>query len=300
MELVFDQLAPLPVDEKVLIDARHARWASPYGLTAMLCVAQSRGVRADFAVPENADTASYWARTGFFRHAAEVFDLHGSVPRQRETSDSGVMLEITPITKTDDIHGIVGRINEKSAGILHGQLGLELSITGRFGMTLSEACGNIVEHAGPLGGWVAVQTYAYRKRLGRRVVVIAICDAGVGFRQSLESSPAHKASDRWDDSKALEAAVLRAVSRFRHGDEGRGQGLAQIRKFIAKWNGKLSVRSGTARLAIVPPWDEDEPMQEAMAFFPGSQMQIIIPEKTQEPVKAAGTSGSRTLRERSA
>jgi hypothetical protein len=195
MEVVFEQLAVLPPDEKVLIDARHARWASPYGLTAMLCVAQSRLVRADFAAPENSDTASYWARTGFFRYAADLFDLHGHVPRQREGQESDVLLEITPIAKTDDIHGVVGRINEKSAEILHGQLGLELSITGRFGMTLSEACGNIVEHAG-LGGWVAVQTYAYRKRLGRRVVVIAICDAGVGFRQSLESSPAHRTSDR--------------------------------------------------------------------------------------------------------
>lgn len=283
MELVFEQLAPLPRDEKVVIDARHARWASPYGLTTLLCVAQSRLERADFTVPENTDTASYWARTGFFRHAAELFDLHGHVPRHREGQESDVLLEITPIARTDDVHGVVGRIKDKSAEILHGQLGLDMAVTGRFGMTLSEACGNIVEHAG-LGGWVAVQTYAYRKRLGRRVVVIAVCDAGIGFRQSLESSPAHRGNDRWDDSRALEAAVLRAVSRFRHGDEGRGQGLAQIRRFVAKWNGKLSVRSGTARLAIIPPWDEDEPMQESLPNFPGSQMQIVIPEKTADPV----------------
>ena len=46
-------------------------------------------------------------------------------------------------------------------------------------MTLSEICQNIVEHAGR-GGWVAVQAYTYRKRLAnRRVVVIAVCDAGL-------------------------------------------------------------------------------------------------------------------------
>lgn len=300
MESVFEQLAPLPRDEKVVIDARHARWASPYGLACLLCVAQSRETVADFTVPENSDTASYWARTGFFRHAAELYELHGTVPRQREASESDVLLEITPIVKTEDIHGIVGRIKDKSAEILHGQLGLDTAVTARFGMTLSEACGNIVEHAG-LGGWVAVQTYAYRKRLGRRVVVIAVCDAGVGFKQSLESSPAHRASDRWDDSRALEAAVLRAVSRYRHGDEGRGQGLAQIRKFVAKWNGKLSVRSGTARLAIVPSWDEDDAMQESLPNFPGAQMQIIIPEKMADAAKAVpmlGSTSARTTRER--
>ena len=179
MEVVFEQLAPLPRDEKVVIDARHTRWASPYGLTAMLCVAQSRAVRADFTVPENPDTASYWARTGFFRHAAEVYDLHGNVPRHREGQESDVLLEITPIVRSDDVHGVVGRIKDKSADILHGQLGLDMAVTGRFGMTLSEACGNIVEHAG-LGGWVAVQTYAYRKRLGRRVVVIAVWQCVIG------------------------------------------------------------------------------------------------------------------------
>jgi len=294
MEVVFEQLAPLPRDEKVVIDARHTRWASPYGLTAMLCVAQSRAVRADFTVPENPDTASYWARTGFFRHAAEVYDLHGNVPRHREGQESDVLLEITPIVRSDDVHGVVGRIKDKSADILHGQLGLDMAVTGRFGMTLSEACGNIVEHAG-LGGWVAVQTYAYRKRLGRRVVVIAVCDAGIGFRKSLETSPAPRANERWDDARALEADVLRAVSRYRHGDEGRGQGLAQIRKFVAKWNGKLTVRSGSARVAIIPGWDEDEPLQESLPYFPGSQMQIVIPEKVPDNATAtlsnSGTAG---------
>ena len=31
-EQVLERLAPLAPDEKLLIDARHARWASPYGL----------------------------------------------------------------------------------------------------------------------------------------------------------------------------------------------------------------------------------------------------------------------------
>ena len=306
-EAIIEQLAPLPPDEKILLDARHARWASPFGLTALLCIPQGRvstdesSERIAFAVPENPDTASYWSRTGFFRHAAELFDLHGAVPKSRDGLESSVLLEITPIVQTDDVHGVVGRIQEKAADILHGQLGLDTAVTGRFGMTLSEACQNIVEHAG-LGGWVAVQTYKYTKRLGRRVVVIAVCDAGMGFRKSLESAPNHRHSDRWDDSAALEDAVLRATSRFRHGDSGRGQGLAGIRKFVGRWHGKLWVRSGTARIAISPEWDEDEPMRKNLPFFPGSQMQIVIPERIGDPVARTreGASGARSrARERS-
>ncbi len=278
VEQLFEQLALAPEGDKILVDARHARWASPYGLTALLCIAQSRRERLGFTVPENADTLSYWSRAGFFRHAAELYDVHGALPRQRETHESDVLLEITSISKSDDVHGVVGRIQHKAADILHGQLGLDTAITGAFGMTLSESCQNIVEHAG-LGGWVAVQTYKYTRRLGRRVVVIAVCDAGVGFRQSLESSPMHRRSDRWDDAMALEDAVLRAMSRFRHGDAGRGQGLAGIRRFVGRWQGKLSVRSGTARIAIIPEWDEDSPMTESLPYFPGAQMQITIPER---------------------
>ena len=280
-EHVIEQLANTPEGSKILLDARHARWASPYGLTALLCAAQSRAERSGFAVPENPDTVSSWSRTGFFRHAAELYDLHGSVPRSREAHESDVLLEITPITKSDDVHGVVGRIQQKAADILHGQLNLETAVTGSFGMALSESCQNIVEHAG-LGGWVAVQTYKYTRRLGRRVVVIAVCDAGVGFRKSLESSPSHRQKDRWDDAMALEDAVLRAVSRFRHGDAGRGQGLAGIRRFVGRWHGKLTVRSGTARIGIIPEWDEDVPMTEGLPHFPGAQMQIIIPERVGE------------------
>jgi hypothetical protein len=285
-EQLVEQLAPVAPDAKVLIDARHARWASPFGLTALLCAAQSRAERMDFAVPEHSETVSYWSRAGFFRHAAELFDLRGHVPRARDVHESDVLLEITPIVRSDDVHGVVGRIQQKAADILHGQLNLDTAVTGAFGMTLSEACQNIVEHAGQ-GGWVGVQTYRYIKRLGRRVVVIAVCDAGVGFRRSLESSPGHRPSDRWDDAMALEDAVLRAASRFRHGDAGRGQGLAGIRRFIGRWNGKLSVRSGTARIAISPDWDEDEPMREGLPFFPGAQMQITIPEKLRDDAPGA-------------
>jgi hypothetical protein len=76
---------------------------------------------------------------------------------------------------------------------------------------------------------------------------------------------------------ALEEAVMRGVSRFR--DSGRGQGLAGVRRFIAKWDGKFAVRSGTARLAIVPTWDEDVPLTENLASFPGAQIQVTIPER---------------------
>jgi anti-sigma regulatory factor (Ser/Thr protein kinase) len=276
-EQVLEQVAPLPADAKMLLDARHTKWASPYGLGALLTLGQTRDrARPTLAVPEADDTASYWARASFFYYADEFFDLKGLVPKRPQSSDSQVLLELTPVSKSEDVHDVVGRIQQKAQQIIATELGIDPKAIVGFAMTLSEVCQNIIEHAGR-GGWVMVQTYNWTRRLGRRVVVIAVCDAGVGFRESLESAPSHVPSDRWDDAAALEAAVIRGVSRYR--DPGRGQGLAGVRKYVGRWGGKLSVRSGTARIAIVPDWDDDVPLEEHLPAFAGAQIQVTIPER---------------------
>jgi anti-sigma regulatory factor (Ser/Thr protein kinase) len=276
-EQVLEQVVPLPPDARMLLDARHTRWASPYGLSALLTLGQTRDhPRAALAVPEADDTVSYWSRANFFHYAEDLFELRGVVPRRAKGADSQVLLELTPVSQSEDVHGVVDRIQEKAQHIIAHELGINPKAIVGFTMTLSEVCQNIIEHAGR-GGWVMVQTYKWAKRLGRRVVVIAVCDAGLGFRKSLESSGNHAAGDRWDDAAALEAAVIRGVSRFR--DPGRGQGLAGARKYIGRWGGKLSVRSGTARIAIVPDWDDDLPLEENLPEFPGAQIQVTIPER---------------------
>ena len=283
----FDQFAAgfgtWPPEEKILVDARGAQWASPYGLlgliTAGQALAEAKRERPLLTVPLNEDVKRYWVRAGFFRYAAELFELHGRVPKPLATGPSDVLLDVTPVRASEDVHSVVDKISQSASRILHGELGLELKATLRFSMALSEACQNIVEHAGT-SGWVAVQAYTFRRRLGRRVVVIAVSDAGIGFLRSLESTHAKRFGDRWGDGAALEAALIQGVSRFR--DPGRGQGLAFIKRFLDQWKGKISIRSGTARLAIVPPWDEDVPLSEHLPFFPGAQVQIIIPAQDAE------------------
>ena len=282
----FDQFAgglgTWPPEERLLVDARGCQWASPYGLVGLLtagqALAEARKERPLLTVPASDEVKRYWARTGFFAHAAELFEIHGKVPRAA-TGPSDVLLEVTPIRASEDIHAIVGNIQESASRILTGELGIDAKATMGFAMALSESCQNIVEHAGT-SGWVAVQAYTFRRRLGRRVVVIAVSDAGVGFRRSLESTQARRFGERWGDATALEAALIQNVSRFR--DPGRGQGLAGIKRYLSRWQGKISIRSGTARLAIVPPWDEDVPLADHLPFFPGAQVQVTIPAQLAE------------------
>jgi len=272
----FDQFAASyaqAVDgERLLFDAHAAEWASPYGLVGLLAAGEAaarKGERPLLTAPANPDVVSYWARAGFFREAADLFEVHGKVPKVKVAVESEVRA-------AEDVHAVVSTIQQRASAILSSELGLDPKATMGFAMALSESCQNIVEHAGT-GGWVAVQAYNWRRKLARRVVVIAVADAGVGFRHSLEPTQAKRFGERWGDAAALEAALIQGVSRFR--DPGRGQGLAGIRRYLARWEGKVAIRSGSARIAIVPRWDDDVPLRDGLPAFPGSQVLLIIPEQ---------------------
>lgn len=267
-------------DERILFDARHVRWADPYGMVGLLALGrhlQRDGVRALLQLPLDPKVASYVQRMGFVRAAEETFEVHNP-PRTRSTAEaSSVLLPITAITSHDDVHGVVEEMNEgRISQILADQLGYSRSDAIGFSMLLSEVSQNIIEHA-DAPGWVGIQTYNWAKRLGRRVAVIAVMDLGIGFKGSLAREHAARFGDRWSDATALEAAFIHGVTRFR--DPGRGQGLKQIRKKVGRWGGKISIRSGTARIADVPDWDDAPPMAQDLSPFPGAQILIVLPAK---------------------
>ena len=95
-EQVLEQVAVVPEDAKMLLDARHTKWASPYGLTALLTLGQSRHARATLAAPESDDTLSYWSRSNFFYYAADLFELTGVVPKRSTATESAVLLPNSP------------------------------------------------------------------------------------------------------------------------------------------------------------------------------------------------------------
>jgi anti-sigma regulatory factor (Ser/Thr protein kinase) len=266
-------------EEPVLLDARHLRWADPYGMVGLLAVGQKLAGESKpiLQLPDSPEVAGYMARMGFGREAAGLFELHGSAPRRRESGSSNVLLEITPIRSHEDVHGVIDHVQARAGAILTERLGYSRGDASMFSMILSEVCQNIIEHA-EAGGWVGIQTYNWSRRLGRQVVVIAVMDLGIGFRGSLAREHSVRFGDRWSDATALEAAFLHGTTRFR--DPGRGQGLKQIRTRVLRWGGKVSIRSGTARIADIPDWDDAPPLQQGLAAFPGAQIQIVLPERT--------------------
>ena len=268
--------------EKILFDGRHLRWVGPNGMVGLLAagsVGRDRsGEAAVLELGAAGDVKSYLGRMGFF-HAAEGIFAAGTPFPRRSPGESDVLLEITAITTNSDVHDVVERVQKRAGAILSNTLGHPQSSVVQFSVILSEVCQNILEHA-EAPGWVAAQSYNWSKRLGRHVVIISVVDLGRGFRGSLSDEHSARFADRWGDVTALEAAFIHGLTRFP--DSGRGQGIQQIRKQVRRWDGLISIRSGTARIADVPKWFDAPPLEEGLSDFPGTQINIVLPERVED------------------
>ncbi|MDH3298239.1 MAG: ATP-binding protein [Gemmatimonadota bacterium] len=262
--------------DRILLNAKHVRWVSPYGLIGLLAVGRvildRTGNAPSIEAPESRDVRSYWDFMGFWQAAVGIFDVPSVPPRIFGPHDA--LLEITSIRSHRDVHSVVERVRERAASILEKRLHYPKAAVIQFSVMLSEVCQNIIEHS-DADGWVCAQTYHYRERLGREVLMLAVMDVGVGFQGSLAAEHARRYGESWSSATALEAALLYGESRFR--DPGRGQGLQAIRRQVDRWGGELAIRSGNAQIALVPDWDDLPPMQRDLPSFPGAQILIVMP-----------------------
>jgi anti-sigma regulatory factor (Ser/Thr protein kinase) len=258
------------------IDLRDVSFIDPYGMVGLLEIGELcmlEDIKKTVLLPRSADVLRYLDRMDFLSHARRYFSLEpmhaSSAAAENRAAESDVLLEITPIERANDIHYIVGKVEERAQSILAKHLRYDGKAINRFIVALSEICQNIVEHS-ENKGFVGIQKYRY-PRLGRNIVKIAVMDAGIGFRRSLSGRFKFRG-----DLEAIEKALLHGASR--HEDEGRGHGLAAVRRFVELWQGRLSIRSGTARFAIIPEWSRGRERESALAVFPGSQINLILPD----------------------
>jgi anti-sigma regulatory factor (Ser/Thr protein kinase) len=274
-EETFEQALSL-CREPSLIDLRDLAFVDPYGMVGVLelgLLLCGSGVRPTLLLPASGEVLKYLERMDFFKYAHTYFTLEPSAQllpeRYPRSSYSDVLLEITPIEKSDDIHFIVGKVKSRAHAILDTHLRYDERATDGFIVALSEVCQNVIEHS-KTRGFVGIQKYRF-KNLNKNVVKIAVMDSGVGFRKSLSER-----FDVHDDLDAIEMALLYGASR--HADEGRGHGLLAVKRFVNQWTGKITIRSGTARLSVLPGWAWGRPRESNLAYFPGSQINILLPE----------------------
>ncbi len=259
-----------------VIDLRGVTFIDPCGMVGLLEIGEvfeSEGIQKTVYLPESDEVLKYLERMDFFKFAHRYLSLEPFAPQLSEkylrSSYSDVLLEITSIEKSDDIHFIVGKVKKRAHTILERHLHYDERAIHGFIVALSEVCQNIVEHSENTG-LVGIQKYHFQK-MDKNVVKIAVMDAGRGFRNSL--------SERFlleNDLEAIEKALLHGASR--HSDRGRGHGLAAVKRFVNQWNGKLSIRSGSARISIIPEWMWGKKKEFDLLHFPGAQINILLPE----------------------
>ncbi|MBI5043631.1 MAG: sensor histidine kinase [Nitrospirae bacterium] len=257
-----------------IIDLKEAAFVDPYGMVGLLEIGEllkSDGIKKPLLLPESEEVIKYLERMDFFKFADKYFSLEPAKPqiseKYRRSSYSDVLLEITPIEKSDDIHFIVGKVKGRAHAILAKHLHYDERAINGFIVALSEVCQNIIEHS-ENKGFVGIQKYHFQN-LNKNVVKIAVMDIGIGFKKSLSGRFSIK-----NDFDAIEKALLHGASRY--ADEGRGHGLAAVRRFVNQWNGRLSIRSGTARLSIIPDWSRGREKETNLTHFPGSQINIML------------------------
>jgi anti-sigma regulatory factor (Ser/Thr protein kinase) len=259
------------------IDLRNITFIDPYGMVGLLEIGELcmlEDVRKTVILPQSDEVCKYLDRMDFFTFARRYFSLEHPSPddptgKYHRCTDSDVLLEITPIEKTNDIHFIVGIVRDRAQAILATHLHYDERAINGFIVALSEICQNIIEHS-ENKGFVGIQKYRYQS-MNKNVVKIAVMDVGVGFRKSLSSR-----FKLQGDLDAIDKALLHGASRYE--DEGRGHGLAAVRRFVNQWNGKLSIRSGSAKLSILPKWSRGREQEQNLISFPGSQINIMLPE----------------------
>ncbi len=258
------------------IDLSTVSFIDPYGMLALLEIGELcllEDVKKSVILPHAPEVIAYLDRMDFFSYAKRYFAFEYSSSeiseKYQRSLDSDVLLEITPIERSNDIHSIVGKVRERAQAILARHLHYDDRAINGFIVALSEICQNIIEHS-ETTGYVGIQKYRYQS-MNKNIVKIAVMDVGIGFRKSLSHRFKLKG-----DLDAIDQALLHSASRYE--DEGRGHGLAAVRRFVEQWQGKLSIRSGTARLSIIPPWARGAAKERNLISFPGSQINIMLPE----------------------
>jgi signal transduction histidine kinase len=268
---------------EVNINIEQVEFIDPYGIVGLLELGwhlrKKSGIIPVLTLPQSEDVLKYLERMNFLANAGNVFEIEPSNLKIEEkflrSKHSDVLLEITKIEGTDDIHSIVDKVKERAEVILHTHLNYDTSAIDSFVVALSEICQNIPEHSQDIG-YVGIQKYFYEKKLGKNVVKIAVMDSGIGIKESLAVKYSARYKN-WSDLIAIKLALFEGASRY--DDIGRGHGLTGVRKLVQKWDGKFTIRSGAAKVGIVPEWDTTRFQQSSsLSFFPGTQISIILPE----------------------
>jgi len=225
------------------LDMSATDFVDPYGLVALIALMRlaSAGAGASLIPPANPDRTNYLAATRFFDVLPESVVVNGQLPDtgfKRQTQ-----ARVMPMCRLRVAADVLAASDHIQA-IVHGTLDPPESLVRNVGRAMTELCSNVVEHAeDPDGGFAVAQAYD-RRYDGKRFVVIAVGDCGLGIKATLERGYAEPfASDRHAIVEALKA---RTTGRAGAG----GIGLPRVLAIAEEHGGRLDIRSGAGLVSV--------------------------------------------------
>lgn len=236
-EAFYRTAAGLYRTEAGALDMRAVDFIRPYGVIALVMTARAFHERTGnrlVLLNLRQSVHQYLERVDLFRQMGDVLTtpspLNERFDREQRTPN---LLELTPISGTSDVLTVITQAERIFAYWLHLR-----NLRSLMGV-LSELCANIYQHSQDPRGVVLIQTHQAVSK-GQVRVRVALGDAGVGVRQSLQ----HRLGD-------IGAAPLPYLSAAMRGETSRqtgrgGLGLRLVQQTVGAGGGYLWLRSESA------------------------------------------------------
>ena len=261
----FTQFVEERRQDNIVLDLSGLTFVDPYGM-GMLCLIARHLSRTFWDIscrmPGVEAVRTYLARMNVLAALGQFASFEEEAP-PRHAASNEALLEMTPITRRDDVESVLRLIGHRVSAILAEELNYKDREIAGFKNVVAELCHNVLDHSFDWG-YVAAQRYMDHRR-GKKFAIIGVGDLGIGIRGSLAMRYDVSA---WTHATAIVNAVRKQFSR----DPTRGLGLYVVNRICHDYGGGLHIRSGDARVYI----RGRSVYRNETAPFPGTQLSITL------------------------
>lgn len=260
-------LEQLDDSDRVVVDLRGTEFIDPFGLAVIWTLLRHAGQSAppQVLLPVRDGTANYLAASRVIEALPMAVSCLPELPDiSFRSSSRTIVMGATEVQDDESLQSVRDHYRE----MLRQQLACTQEYADAFGATVSELCQNILDHSDdPYGGIALAQRYR-RKYDGVQFVVLAVADAGIGIRRSLNSKYREPFSE---DAVAIQAA-LQPDYTARQGTGGLG--LPRVLQVSREYGGRVDVWSGNA--SVRKQANGRDQVHSGDVALPGTQLCVSL------------------------
>ncbi|WP_395090791.1 ATP-binding protein [Armatimonas sp.] len=246
-------------------------------LVIVLLSLKKEKVKISIIAPSDDNAVLYKLKMWRFFDVLKEEDIYNSIKKQiyvHPFVNKHWIISLKLLKSNKDVRSIINGVLD-DLDFCFKNLNYTKNDIGHLSTVVSEACMNVLDHAGDdaIGVFAAELIRMEPKRL-----VISLADDGCGLRTSLSRSNAN-ATD-WDDETVIRQALTKGVSGVVDGD--RGLGLPAVVTKLSQYRGALYIRSGqgSMRHRMTHEGTLEEVFSSEEVPVPGTLISVSLPPAT--------------------